>query len=643
MTKFSAAFQYALVAAGLVAPHMQSKALTSSDDSRPRQSDRPNIVWFLAEDLSTHYLALYNDGKGAKAPNLEWMAENGIRFDNAYSNAPVSSAARTTLITGCYAPRFGGSLHRKFRELPMPAGLNMFPAYLRKAGYFTCNASKTDYNVELDTLAWDSIRGRLDSWRNRPDKDRPFFFQRNNVVTHESQLHFSHAYCLEKPTATDPAGVALHPSLPDTRLMRYTYATFYDRILDADNELGRLIAMLRHENELDNTIIFFFGDNGGSLPGTKGYTFDIGIHVPFVAYIPPKWRERLGVRAGETSDRLVSFMDFGPTALSLAGITTPPQMDGTPFLGAYTQAPAEIVPGYGDRFDELYAFNRTIVGPRFRYARNYQPHHTRSLFAFYRYKQLAFRQWKSMYENGELDDTRSRFFRPMPPEELYDLRNDPYELDNLAGRPEYDSILQAMRSDLHEYLCGHHDLGFVPETVILEEAMNNPDEWGKSHSRSIRRYADLAQMQLRGPAPEILDSLALALASDDPVERYWALNTITFMGREARSLETAIRPLTADNRSFVRSAATVALAHMGRHFGKDDIMAILKDSRTDAETLQVLNDAAHLIEAGYISPFAIDASDLTTECEPIQWRIDYINHLASGQNGLDVSCRRLCD
>lgn len=199
-------------------------------DNGKNVNKRPNIVWFLAEDLSPHYLALFNDGKGARTPNLERLAQEGVIYTNAYSNAPVSSAARTTLITGCYAPRFAGSFHRKIKEKPMPKGLRMFPTYLRRSGYYTCNASKTDYNVVFDKDAWDKPKGDLTTWRNRLNEDQPFFYQRNNVLSHESCLHFGQQALENKKTVNNTTDVYIHPQLPDTKLMRYTYATFYDHI-----------------------------------------------------------------------------------------------------------------------------------------------------------------------------------------------------------------------------------------------------------------------------------------------------------------------------------------------------------------------------------------------------------------------------
>ena len=114
----------------------------------------PNIVWITSEDNSKHYLKLF-DEDGIETPNIEWLAERGITFTRAFSNAPVCSVARSTLISGCYGPRIGTQFHRKLKIVPMPQNLEMFPAYLRKAGYYTSNNSKEDYNVTKKDDVWD--------------------------------------------------------------------------------------------------------------------------------------------------------------------------------------------------------------------------------------------------------------------------------------------------------------------------------------------------------------------------------------------------------------------------------------------------------------------------------------------------------
>lgn len=596
-------------------------------------NEKPNIVWFLTEDLSTHYLALYNNGNGAETPNVSWMAQNGVTYMNAYSNAPVSSAARTTLITGCYAPRFAGSFHRRLQNMAMPEGLRMFPSYLREAGYFTCNAQKTDYNVKLDRTAWDNIKGELDSWKNRKDKSQPFFFQRSNMLTHESKLQFDEETYSTKKTVHNPSKVYLHPSLPDTELIRYTYATFYDRIHDSDEELGKLISMLKEEGVLDNTIIFYFGDNGGSLPGTKGYTDDIGIHVPLVVYVPEKWRDKLGIEKGSVADEPVSFMDFAPTVLKLAGVEVPEQMDGQPFLGE--EKKEDFIVGYGDRFDELYAFNRTLRKGKYRYARNYQPYHTQSLFALYRYKQLSFREWKDMFVDGKLNENQSSFFMPFGPEELYDLEKDPYEMNNLANDNKYKKVLTEMRNELNSYLVEKADLGFFPETVVLEEGMTNPATWGCKNRSRINKFASIAQLQTEEYSFDIEVLLRKSLQSDDAVERMWALTTCSYFAKQAYSLEEYAKKLLNDERSFVRCRAMVFLSELGNVFTGNDVVAVLSNVKTDAETMFVLNDLAHMFENNLITPFKIRKEDIKKKCSGVDWRIKYLNSYLSSDSWSD--------
>ncbi len=150
----------------------------ADDPTTTNVVQRPNIVWIISEDNSKHYLKHF-DPDGAPTPNIEAMAREGVTFDRAFSNAPVCSVARTTLITSCYAPRIGTQFHRRIEMASMPSGIQMFPAYLRSAGYYTTNNSKEDYNAH-------QIVGRLGRFvRNSileesPRCDDTFFSCPNN-------------------------------------------------------------------------------------------------------------------------------------------------------------------------------------------------------------------------------------------------------------------------------------------------------------------------------------------------------------------------------------------------------------------------------------------------------------------------------
>ena len=125
-------------------------------------AERPNIVWILSEDNSVHYLRLYGHPLGV-TPVIERLAREGLTFEHAFSCAPVCSVARTTLMTGIFAPRVGFQFHRKYEPAKLPNGAELFPAYLRRAGYFTTNNAKTDYNVVAGKV-WDESSARA-SWR----------------------------------------------------------------------------------------------------------------------------------------------------------------------------------------------------------------------------------------------------------------------------------------------------------------------------------------------------------------------------------------------------------------------------------------------------------------------------------------------
>ena len=366
-------------------------------------AEQPNIVWLISEDNSVHYLKLFHE-HGAETPRISQLAEHGLIFENAFSNSPVCSVARTTLISGCYGPRIGTQYHRRSVLVPMPPGLRMFPAYLRQAGYYTANNRKKDYNAIEGEGVWDQSSPQA-SWRNRQE-GQPFFYKQSFTTTHESSLHFSGDVMKLEQTKTDPKSVFVAPYHPDTETFRYTYARYHDRIQLVDQQIGTVVDELEKDGLLDDTFIFYFGDHGGVLPRGKGYAYESGLHVPLVVRVPEKWRHLVDFDLGSRQSGFVSFIDFGPTVLNLAGIDVPEQVDGTPFLGPGIEQSElnrrDFAFGYADRFDEKYDLVRTIRKGRFEYVRSYQPFNFDGLRNNYRYRMLAYQQWLDLYDNGEL-------------------------------------------------------------------------------------------------------------------------------------------------------------------------------------------------------------------------------------------------
>jgi len=181
-------------------------------------ADRPNIVWILSEDSSKHYFRHF-DPDGVETPSIESLAADGVAFNHAFSCPPVCSVARTTLLTGCYGPRIGAQFHRAMGKASIPAGLELSPARLKAAGYYTTNQSKEDYNVVIGQDVWDNSNAKA-TWKARPEKAMPFFHVQTLKTSHESSLHFKNTEFEKSKVNLD--SVKVPASLPDTSLVRFT-------------------------------------------------------------------------------------------------------------------------------------------------------------------------------------------------------------------------------------------------------------------------------------------------------------------------------------------------------------------------------------------------------------------------------------
>ncbi len=580
--------------------------LTALAAERPASAkataDKPNIVWIVSEDNAAEYLKLY-DPHGAEMPNVEKLAERGLVFDHAFSNAPVCSVARSTLITGCYAPRIGAQFHRRMAKVPMPEGLRMFPAYLRDAGYHCTNNSKEDYNLEKAADVWDQSNGKA-TWRKRKP-GQPFFHVRNFGTTHEGGLHFNPKKVdASKLPALEDSATA--PYLPDTKLSKLTREYYLQRHRQLDQQIGALLGELEKDGLLEDTIIFYYGDHGGVLPRSKGYAYESGLHVPLVVTVPEKWKHLFPAAKGERVGGFVSFIDFGPTMLKLAGVEVPEGMDGTAFLGegvtAADLAKRDTAFGYADRFDEKYDPVRTFRRGRFKYMRSYQPFNPDLANNQYRYKMALYREWRELHEAGKLDPALDQFFRPRAPEALYDLENDPHELNNLAGDPAHRDTLLAMRKGLTAWVKGMPDLSFYPECHLIETAWGNPVAFGRKHQDEIAALVDTADLALL-PFAEAEPKLKAALQSGDPWQRYWGLVVCSSFGEQVAGWREAITRLAKDDHhNLVRLRAAECLAILG----SDDAAALLTDclrkADTPAEAVLVLNTMTMLHDG----PAALD-------------------------------------
>jgi arylsulfatase A-like enzyme len=551
---------------------------------------RPNIVWLTTEDNSSCWYRLYNP-KGAPMPNIERLAANGLVFNNAYSNAPVCSAARSTIISGCYASRLGAHWHRTELDVAMPDGIRMFPWYLRQAGYYTTNNRKEDYNFPDSEKkgVWDESSGKATYRKRKPGQ--PFFHVQNFGRTHEGQL-FGGLKKGEKSTV-DPASVELFPYHPDTQLMREKYAQYLTAQTVVDAQIGAFIKQLEADDLLDDTFIFHYGDHGGVLPGSKGYAHNDGLQVAMVVYVPKNWQHLVPAPLGSRIDGFVEFVDLSATVLNLAGAAIPKGIDGRPFLGKGVTLDElnrrDTAIGYAERFDEKYDMCRFLRKGRYTYWRSYQPFNFDGLHNEYRYRQPAFRQWRDMARAGKLNAAQSAFFRPRPPECLYDLEKDPHEAHNLAGDPTHADVLKELRGILQQRMKSMPDVGFIPEPVFVAESGGDGLTYGRMKKALIAKLIDIADLQML-PFADARPQIEKALGSRQPLERYWALITCSAFGEQAAPLFGKARELAAsDANLLVRTRAAECLALAGAADPRPVLTDVLNKCTDPIEANLILN------------------------------------------------------
>lgn len=424
---------------------------------------QPNILWISAEDISAD-LGCYGDVY-ATSPNIDKLATEGARFTRCFSVSGVCAPSRSTIITGMYQTTIG-TMHMRSRAVPPPE-VHCFPEYIRAAGYYCTNNVKTDYQFEAPFTAWDESSDEA-HWRGR-EKDQPFFAVFNLTVSHESSIRMPDKRQerggdrVPPQMRHDPAQAELPPYYPDTPLVRKDWAMYHDNITAMDMQVADILQQLEDDGLADDTIVFFWGDHGRGLPRAKRWIYDSGIHVPLVVRWP-------GVLEPEsTADDLVSFVDFGPTVLSLAGVDVPSHMQGRPFLGDQKATPREYIYASRDRMDEAYDLIRAVRDKRYKYLRNYMPEVTYAQHINYMDEMPTMKEWRRLHAEGKLEGPQKIFFSETKPvEELYDTQADPHEVNNLADSPEHQEILLRLRAEHERWRRDTNDLGLIPEPELME-------------------------------------------------------------------------------------------------------------------------------------------------------------------------------
>jgi N-sulfoglucosamine sulfohydrolase len=286
---------------------------------------------------------------------------------------------------------------------------------------------------------------------------------------------------------------------------------------------------------------------------------------------------------------VVSFLDFAPTLLSLAGVPIPEYYQGHAFLGNQQGTERTYAYGFRGRMDERTDLSRTVRDKKYRYIRNYLPHKMYAQHLEYLWKAPSVVSWEAEFKAGNLNEIQRKFWEEKTAEELFDSENDPHNVNNLAGDPKYHDVLLRMRKANRDWLLESKDVGFIPEVRLSEIAKTTPlRTYAQSGKYNFERILETAEMASSRDASQ-LKSLIGRLSDKDPVVRYWAVTGIIVLKKQAISAKPKLLPLLNDPELIVRIAVAEALLNLGVNEKPVQVLSDALKSTNSMARVQALN------------------------------------------------------
>ncbi|MNF31979.1 Sulfatase [compost metagenome] len=578
----------------------------------------PNLLCLVSEDNGP-FIGAYGDPL-ARTPTLDGLAREGVLYRFVYANAPVCAPSRFGILTGVRAESCAPANHMR-AQAKLPDVLKTYPQYLREAGYYCSNNAKTDYNCDVDPAAiWDESSGKA-HWRKRPE-GKPFMAVFNYETTHESRIF------LDRDGAVKPADIRVPAYLPDTPAIRQDFASYYNLMERLDGQIAERLAELEEDGLAEDTIVFYYSDNGGVLPRSKRYCYEEGLRCALIVRIPAKWAHLANVGPGSVVDTPVTFIDLAPTVLALAGIPAPAQMQGSALLGAAAVREQRYAFGMRNRMDERYDFVRAVSDTRYRYIRNYMPHRIGGQYQAFGWMAEGYRDWLRLFREGMLSPQQAAFFQERPYEELYDLANDRDEVINLAESPQHRDKLEELRAALDRHMLEINDNGFIPEGSALEGYLNSRRPGAYPLQRIMRVAQRAAQ---RDPAE--VDALLADLDDDNEVVRYWAASGLLMLREQAAPARQRLLRTLQQDLPQTRIVAAEALVHLKETEPSIALLAeYLGAGQPKPLRLQAINALTYCGEAARaaLPAIKVNAQDDVDEDDNVRNACNYLAQVLDG-------------
>ncbi|MGQ9769553.1 MAG: sulfatase family protein [Thermogutta sp.] len=471
-TRMAVITAYGLLLVALVGNILGNDAMAAGQKSQ----DRPNILFAIADDWGWPHAGAYGDPV-VKTPTFDRLAKEGVLFTHAHVIAPTCTASRGGILTGQAAHRLeeGANLWSL-----LPAKFRCYPDILEKAGYVVGSMRKgwgpgsLEGTGRTHNPAGPAFRS-FEEFLAKVPPDRPFCFWFGSHDPHRPYQAGSGV-----AAGMDVSKIKVPPYLPDTPTIRSDIADYYFEIQRFDRELGEVIKILEETGRLENTLIFVTGDNGMPFPKAKATCYDAGTHVPLAVC----WKAR--VPGGRTVEDFVSLTDVAPTILEAVGLAPLPEMTGKSFLNVLLSSASGQVDTSRDHvFSERERHTRTrpndasypvrsVISGKWHLIWNLRPHlwpagNPPSESVGRDFGDIdGSPTWSEMLQRSEDPQIRPFFLAAAgakrPEFELFDLLNDPGEMNNLAGKPETREIEEALKKKLKAWMAETGDPRALGET-----------------------------------------------------------------------------------------------------------------------------------------------------------------------------------
>ncbi|MCH2208567.1 MAG: sulfatase-like hydrolase/transferase [Lentisphaerales bacterium] len=528
---------------------------------------KPNILWIVAEDISPLFGA-YGE-KDAYTPFIDKLAKKSLLYKRAYSTAPICSPSRSALASGMFATSLGSQNLRS--EVKLPSSTKPLAKVFKENGYWTALRNKTDYNFSPDGL-FDYWKSDTKPWRQCP-KDKPFFAFMNLGSTHEGSGNLKEKADqalknLSIEVRRDPNKVDLPPYFTDTPEMRRLWARYHDLLSVFDKDVKAVFEDLKNDGMAENTIVFVMADHGMGMPRYKRWLYLTGLHVPLIVHIPAKFKHLspYGTTSG-VIDSITSYVNLPATALNLAGIGIPKNFEGKAILGPNAVTKHEYVFGAKDRADDMYDLSRCVFDGRYLYIRHYLPHQVpmQEGYIMSDHKKDFHKELYKIRHEGKDTEQSKKLWSKRPFEELYDIQNDPKELQNIANKDSIQKIKKRLSERLIQWSLETRDSGFLTESDMHRRANENgitPYEvLQDSKLYPIKKIIAAANMA-SNPNTNLPDLLKL-YDDEDPAVRYWAVQSQIINGFKNSSAKELFLNALKDENPTVKATAAEGLAKMG--------------------------------------------------------------------------------